>query len=323
MIEQMNRREFLHCAAIAATLGRLPLGSPHNPAPEVAFTFDDPTTDGGANLTWREVNERILATLDSNEIKSILFVCGKRVDSNPGRQLIAAWDRAGHLIGNHSYSHLYFNVSTDSDADGFKKVTLEEFEADALKNEPLIHGYPHFTPLFRYPFFKEGDTAEKRDRMRAFLKEHGYHVGRATIDASDWAIDARLQKRTEAQPHADLTGYRDFFLQHIWERAQFYDSLSQRVLGRSLRHTLLLHHSGLNALFLGDLITMFRRNGWRTVDAEYAYRDPVYDRQPKTLPAGESLVWALAKETGKFEKELRYPGEDDVYENPRMNALRL
>jgi hypothetical protein len=93
--------------------------------------------------------------------------------------------------------------------------------------------------------------------------------------------------------------------------------------GTDHRHTLLLHHSGPNGLFLGDLIAMFRKNGWRTVDAKYAYRDPVYDRQPKTLPPGESLVWALAKETGEFEKELRYPGEDDVYENPRMNALRL
>ena len=44
------------------------------------------------------MNERILGTLGSNQIKSILFVCGKRVDSNPGRQLVATWDRAGHLI---------------------------------------------------------------------------------------------------------------------------------------------------------------------------------------------------------------------------------
>jgi hypothetical protein len=35
------------------------------------------------------------------------------------------------------------------------------------------------------------------------------------------------------------------------------------------------------------------------------------------------LIWALAKESGKFEKELRYPGENDVYENPRMDALHL
>jgi hypothetical protein len=42
---------------------------------------------------------------------------------------------------------------------------------------------------------------------------------------------------------------------------------------------------------------------------EWAYADRVYDRQPKVVPAGESLIWAMAKEMGRFDKELRYPGE--------------
>jgi peptidoglycan/xylan/chitin deacetylase (PgdA/CDA1 family) len=316
----MNRRQFLRYSAITATLAGIPMAAA-DAATEIAFTFDDPTTDGSANLAWQEINQRMLAALASNQLKSILFVCGKRVDSESGRQLISTWDQAGHLIGNHSYSHPNFNASADSG--GFKKVTLSAFEADALKNEPLIRGYRHFTRLFRFPYFKEGDTVEKRDGMRAFLQEHGYRIGRATIDASDWAIDARLRKRLDAQPGAVLTGYRDCFLQHIWERAQFYDSLAQRVLGRPVRHTVLLHHNALNAMFLDHLISLFRNKGWKPVDAEYAYQDDVYDRQPKILPAGESLIWALAKESGKFEKELRYPGEDDLYENPRMDALHL
>lgn len=284
-------------------------------APEIAFTFDDPTTDGGANLKWNELNERILVALASYRIKSVLFVCGMRVDSGSGRQLISTWDRQGHLIGNHSYSHLFFNEN--------EKVTLAEFEADALRNEPLIRNYDNFRRLFRYPFFKEGDTVEKRDGMRSFLQKHGYRIGRATIDASDWAISARMEKRAEMNPNADFVGYREFFLEHIWERAKFYDSLARGVLARLVRHTVLLHHNPLNARFLGDLIAMFIRKGWKPVDAEYAYKDSVYERQPKILPAGESLVWALAKETGNFEKDLRYPGEDDVYENPRMDALKL
>lgn len=319
----MNRRAFLRSTAVAGLLTCVPRAFGLNRSPEIAFTFDDPTTEGCGPFTWRDINVRMLAALDSARLRAILFVCGKRVDSDSGRQLVAAWDRGGHLIGNHSYSHLDFNRSADSGPDGFKKVTLADFEADALKNEPLIRSYGHFARLFRYPYFKEGDTVEKRDGMRAFLQQHGYRIGRATIDASDWAIADRLKKRLEEQPHKDVAGYRDFFLQHIWERAQFYDSLGLRVLGRPVRHTVLLHHSMLNALFLGDLITMFRNKGWKPVDAEYAYKDDVYDRQPKVLPAGESLVWALAKESGRFEKELRYPGEDDVYENPRMDALKL
>jgi len=31
----------------------------------------------------------------------------------------------------------------------------------------------------------------------------------------------------------------------------------------------------------------------------------------------------LAKETGKFESRLRYPGEDDVYEKPSLDRLGL
>jgi hypothetical protein len=68
---------------------------------------------------------------------------------------------------------------------------------------------------------------------------------------------------------------------------------------------------------------MFRAKGWGIVDAEEAFSDPVFTREPDTVPAGESLLWALAKETGKFESRLRYPGEDDVYEKPLLDRLHL
>ena len=38
------------------------------------------------------------------------------------------------------------------------------------------------------------------------------------------------------------------------------------------------------------------------------------------LPDG---VWALAKETGRFDQLLRYPGEDGEYEAPKMDKLGL
>jgi peptidoglycan/xylan/chitin deacetylase (PgdA/CDA1 family) len=309
---RMDRRKFLQITAATALLAGVPLARAGGDKPEIAFTFDGPKLDGGAGLNWQQINRGILAALDRHKTTAALFVCGKRVDSAEGRELVSAWDRAGHMIGNHSYSHLYFH-----------NTPLAEFAADALKCEPLIRDYGHFARLFRYPFFKEGDTAEKRDGMRAFLKEHGYRIGRATIDASDWAIDARLNKRVAADPKADLAPYRDFYLGHIWERAQFYDSLARRAVGRPVRHTVLLHHSALNAMFLGYLIAMFAAKGWQPIHAETAFADPVYDRQPMILPAGESLIWALARESGKFESELRYPGEDDVYENPKMDALKL
>jgi peptidoglycan/xylan/chitin deacetylase (PgdA/CDA1 family) len=293
-------------------MARTPRASAGAPAPKIAFTFDDPTTNDSANLSSRQINGRILSALANHKIKAALFVCGMRIDNEAGRRLVNDWNTDGHLIGNHSYSHLDFD-----------EVTLAQFEADFTKNEPLVRSYPHFQPFFRYPYFKEGDTIQKRDGMRSFLRGRGYRIGRATIDASDWAISARLQNRLAQNPRAQVAGYRDFYLQHIWERAQYYQSLAERLLVEPVRHTVLLHHNPLNALFLSDLIDMFIAKGWVPVDADHAYRDPLYDRQPDILPAGESLIWALAKESGRFAAELRYPGEDDTYENPKMDALNL
>ena len=228
----------------------------------------------------------MLAALSKHKIRAVLFVTGKRVDSEAGRSLVEAWDHSGHAIGNHSYSHLFFNNPD---------IKLADFELDVLRNEPLIRGYTQFVRLFRFPYFKEGETAEKRDGLRSFLQQREYRIGRATIDASDWAVSWRLEKRLAKEPKADTAPYGEFFKQHIWDRAQFYDSLARRVLNTRVRHTVLLHHNALNALFLDQLIAMFIDRGWKPIDALHAYRDGIYDRQPKILPAGESLIWALAK----------------------------
>ena len=41
------------------------------------------------------------------------------------------------------------------------------------------------------------------------------------------------------------------------------------------------------------------------------------------LPAGESLIWVLAKQSGKYDSMLRYPAEDERYEKEKMDALGL
>src|SRR5258705_4098024 len=190
-MRQMNRREFIKYGAILAPTIRATSAWEKTEQPEIAFTFDDLKTDDCGGLPWQEINTRMLGALSKYHIKTVLFVTGKRVDSEAGRSLVDAWNRSGHAIGNHAYSHLFFN-----DAD----TNLANFESDVLKNEPLIHGYTHFIRLFRFPYFKEGETAEKRDGMRSFLQRRKYRIGRATIDASDWAISWRLEKRLAGAP---------------------------------------------------------------------------------------------------------------------------
>ena len=312
----MDRRRFI--ASVGALAATASLGEKNlfakSAKPQIAITMDDPQVKPAYGLSAVELNRRILDALDKHKIKADLFVCGMRVDSPEGKQLLGTWNDAGHTLGNHSYSHMFLPSS---------KVTLAAYCDDIAKGEAVVSGYPQFKKRFRYPFFKEGDTLEKRDGVRKFLADRGYIHGRATIDASDWAIDDRLTKRVAQDPKADLSKYRQFYLDHLWERAQFYDDLAIKALGRRPAHTILLHHRLLNALFLGDVLDMFQKRGWEPISAEKAYEERIYQRQPNILPAGESLVWALAKETGKFEWVLRYPGEDDTYENPKMDSLVL
>lgn len=313
----MNRREFTRvvaAATLSVALNRGRTTAATSEFPQISITMDDFTWQNDLRMTGAERNQSILGTLNANSVKTALFVIGRNVEADEGKQLLRAWDRAGHLIGNHSYSHINYNAATTS---------TEFYEQDILRSEALLKDFPHFQKFFRFPMLKEGDTAAKRDEIRRFLTEHGYRVGHVTIDSSDWIIDQRLRQRLEKDPAADLTRYRDYYLQHMWDRAQYYDGLARKVLGRSVRHAILTHFNLLNALFLGDLMDMFSRKGWKWIDAEEAFGDPVFAAKPKILPAGESIVWALAKEKGTISKSLRYPAEDGTYEAAKMARLKL
>lgn len=283
-------------------------------ATEVSFTIDDPGSPSVAKMSHLEVGQKILKTLKDNQLKVILFACGKRVDSPEGRQLLKLWDGQGHLIGNHTYSHLNYNS---------EEMDFNSMVQDIQKNEALIKDLTSFKKIFRYPLLKEGNTVQKRDELRAFLKKNDYSFGHVTIDASDWYISDRLVAKLNAGEKVNLDSYRDYYLKHIWDRAQYYNKLSKKVLGREVKHNVLIHHNSLNAYFLQDLISMFKQKGWKVVDAEAAFKDPVYALAPKTLPAGEGILWGLAKESGKLDSELRYPAESDEYEKSEMDRLGL
>src|SRR5262249_14210645 len=163
----MKRREFLSSIVKAApvtacarffshVLGKplLPQGIPsqtlanNSGRPQLALTMDYPTLSLGSVLKWPEANARILKAISAKNVRAALFVCGMRVDEADGSKLLSAWDQAGHLICNHSYSHRFYNND---------KTSYSDFAVDFLKNEKIIAPYHNRTALFRYPFLKEGD----------------------------------------------------------------------------------------------------------------------------------------------------------------------
>ena len=65
------------------------------PEGQICFTFDDGPHENTAE---------ILAVLDKHNIKSTFFVIGRNCEKHP--EILRLISEQGHLIGNHSYSHI-------------------------------------------------------------------------------------------------------------------------------------------------------------------------------------------------------------------------
>ncbi|MBL7997381.1 MAG: polysaccharide deacetylase family protein, partial [Candidatus Kapabacteria bacterium] len=248
--------------------------------PSVSFTFDDGSTDDAPGLPNAVWNGMLLGHLRAANIKAVFFACGGRLQGERGAHILQTWNDAGHAIANHTYSHRNYSAQS---------VTTGAFTADILRNDSILRRYSGFMPLFRFPYLKEGNTIAKVTALRDTLTRYGYRNGYVSIDASDWYVNSRMLQRLGKDSLADISGYRAYYIEHLYNRARYYDSLSVALTGRRVRHVLLLHHNPAAALFLADLIAHFKKNGWIIGNAPDAYSDPMYSSTVSAENAGESI----------------------------------
>jgi len=277
-------------------------------AQSVAFSLDD-GLDPRVQPEAARWNAQMLDALRSKQVQAMLFPAAGRVDTPEGLALVRAWGEAGHLIANHTYRHWNLN-STNVDA--------EDFVTDILRAEALLRDMPGWTAMFRFPYLKEGRDAIERDAVRAWLKANGYRPAPPSIDTSDWYYNQRYLASREHCLECDRSALKSAYIDHLLDRARFYDELARKTIGRSPRHVLLLHTNAINAEWLGDVVDAFRAAGWKVIPPLHAYHDPMYAMAPDNVPAGESIVWGLAKERGM--PGLRYPAEDGRYEEAAVDA---
>lgn len=280
-------------------------------AQTISFTFDD-GLDPRVQPQAARWNAQILAALKTAKTTAMFFPAGKVADSRAGLALVKRWSEAGHAIGNHTYSHMALSK---------KDLTLTGFTDDLVRADKLFGGLPGWQRRLRFPYLKEGDTPSKRDGMRRWMAANQYLPAPVSIDGSDWYFSDRFLAWRELHASEDPAAYRRVYLAHLWDRARYYDGLAKRVLGRSPAHVMLLHTNAINAEFLPDVLAMFKDKGWDIVSPMLAFNDPLYAQTSSALPAGESIVWALAKQAQV--PDLRYPAEDGAYEQARLDELGL
>jgi peptidoglycan/xylan/chitin deacetylase (PgdA/CDA1 family) len=132
---------------------------------EVVLTFDD----GPAATT-----KQILAALADECVHATFFIVGKPALDRA--EIVRQAARAGHTIGNHTFTHQSLNNLKPEDA---QAEVDKGFEAI----EKILHetgAATRITPFFRYPYF------EMTEQTRDDLQRRGSVVFGADLWASDW-----------------------------------------------------------------------------------------------------------------------------------------
>lgn len=271
-------------------------------AQEIALTFDDaPRSDGGLYKGLKR-SEILIDKLKQYNVPQVAFFANSAKLDAVGELRLKMYGQAGHIIANHSHTHPHIH-----------DVGVEIFIADIKKAHEALSGLPKFRPWFRFPFLDEGKDQETRDRIRTALDDMGYLNGYVTVDNYDWYLDFMYQQALKENKKINYDLLKDLYIEHIWESIQFYHHIALKTLGRSPKHVLLLHENDLAALFLDDLISFLRGEGWLIISPEEAYKDPIANHIPDVLMNNQGRVAAIAREKGTSGRDLVQESEDEQY----------
>jgi peptidoglycan-N-acetylglucosamine deacetylase len=257
----------LLCALGLSTIA----ASTHAQSPQIAFTWDDlPAHSTLPPSTTRvEIGRKLIAAMKAAHMPPVYgFVNGVQLSNEPlSEPMLREWREAGLLLGNHTWSHMNLN-----------QRTLEDWEADVLKNEPVLKKYAGDTDWhwLRYPYLAEGDTPEKRVAARKFLAEHGYKIAAVTIDFGDYAYNDPYARCLAKNDTASIQKLQDSYLKMADAGIGYARGTAKAIWGRDIPYVLLMHVGAMDAEMLPRLLDLYKSRGFQFVSLEEAEKDPAY-----------------------------------------------
>jgi peptidoglycan-N-acetylglucosamine deacetylase len=250
------------------------------------LTFDDLPSHGPAPVgrTRLEFMRDIVSALRAAHAPSVYgLVNAKGIDDAPeNREILRLWRSAGLLLGNHTLSHIDLNAHT-----------VAEFEQDLLADEPTLRSVAGSSDWhwFRYPYLHMGDTIEKRHAAAAMLRQHGYRTAQVTINFNDWAFHEPYARCVGRSDPAAIAWLKETYMAQASASIDAAQKASRLAYGRDIRHVMLLHAGGFNAVMLPSLFALLKERGFQLVTLEEAESDPAYAAEPDlVVPSGATLL---------------------------------
>lgn len=169
---------------------------------KIALTFDD-----GPHPYY---TEQLLDGLKERGVHATFFVMGKHVELYP--EMIERMSEEGHLIGNHTYSHMQLN-----------KGNGDEFKQELIKTNEMIENLTGQEVQYVRPPYGTWD--------KKFEKELNMFPVLWTIDPLDWCSDnvaCIVRKVTDKAQENAIILMHDEYKSTVTAALQIVDALQEQ-----------------------------------------------------------------------------------------------
>jgi peptidoglycan-N-acetylglucosamine deacetylase len=251
-------------------------------ATEMAVTIDDLPTHGPLpkGMQRAAIAEQIISILKRYEVPEVYgFVNGGQIRDNPAHMdILRMWVEAGLSVGNHTFAHPNLN-----------RVSAADYIGDIERNEAMLVEVagPLWGRVFRYPYLREGDTPQKRRAVRRWLAAQGYQIAQVTVYFDDWAWNDAYARCVGRPDPGAIQWLKQSFLQSAVQRLAWSEAVAKAMLGRQIKHILLLHLGAFDAMMLEELLAAYRQAGVTMIGLTEAMTDPAYKLDPDIVWDGE------------------------------------
>ena len=235
-------------------------------AQKIAITLDDLPfgySGGFSDEQKIEAFDKILQVLKKHKVKATLFVTSGNMNEAT-KVILDKAISAGHQLGNHTHRHFDLN-----------QVSAKEYMLDVDSCSTLAGNWIN-SNYFRYAKLHRGETASKRDSVYQYLEEKGYKIAPVTIDNNEWVYNRGYSLAMKINDEKNMERLGKEFLYHMKEVTARYQKLSLQLTEREIPQILLLHSNPINADYLGELLSWYKKEGWEFVTLDEVMNDEFY-----------------------------------------------
>lgn len=250
---------------------------------DISLSFDDAPMASSALYSGTERTRKINQVLKKHDIQTIFYVNTSKLGLDQGKERINEYSEHGHLIANHTDTHLRLTTNASAFIDEIQKA------------DQAIQEFKTYTKMFRFPYLFEGDDIKNRDAVRNHLKSMGYTNGYVTVDNYDYFINDLVQNAINEGRTVDLSKACEMLTDILVDGVQYYESVAKAQIG-DVKHVLLMHENDIEAHCLDKLIVRIKKEGWNIVSPLDSYKDPLLSEEPDTLYLSQGRIAAIAHE---------------------------